>query len=62
MFTGGWVPRNATQVADTSHPDSRCVSILVPCSFTSYPDQQNGDIYPNPYGYIDALYIGLNFV
>jgi len=30
--------------------------------FTSYPDQQNGDYYPNPYGYINALYIGMNFV
>ena len=27
---------------------------------TVYPDAQNGDVYPNPYGYINALYIGFN--
>lgn len=56
--------RDATKACGASPKFSRprCASVLVPRSFTSYPDQQNGDIYPNPYGYIDALYIGLNFV
>ena len=56
------VPR-LTHVAGASACSSpKCRTQLRVCRFTSYPDQQDGDVYPNPYGYINALYIGLNFV